>query len=397
MRRFLRAAFLANWRMTLYIGLICLPATMIAAVGIYFVCTRIPGMARAEGARVTREYRKSVERLLKNPELGNVTTNAVPRDRRANRIGRVPWGRFADGGRTIVWYQTFRNVPVEPTDGRAWKDNAAKTRRTSRRIKEWHTLAVPTVEKFPYELVFYGWGGFILLVLVGLTFLAVRYFVRFVRERDDFLAATAHDLTTPLVGMRLMIGRSDEEARRLNERMLLIVNNIKDFLRLGGRRREPVRTRFDLAAACREAYELFAADYEDSEGGPVVFDDSRLGGVPLETVADETMTLQILWNLFGNDLKYAAPYGGVTVRFFRTGQQAVVEFADEGQGMTPRQMRRAFDRYYRAKTVMETGKGGFGIGLCTAREFARTMGGDLTVRANAPRGCVFALALPVAI
>ena len=119
--------------------------------------------------------------------------------------------------------------------------------------------------------------------------------------------------------------------------------------------------------------------------------------MPLETVADETMTLQILWNLFGNDLKYAAPYGGVTVRFFRTGQQAVVEFADEGQGMTPRQMSRAFDRYYRAKTVMETGKGGFGIGLCTAREFARTMGGDLTVRANAPRGCVFALALPVAI
>ena len=64
--------------------------------------------------------------------------------------------------------------------------------------------------------------------------------------------------------------------------------------------------------------------------------------------------------------------------------------------MTPWQMRRAFSRYYRAKTALESGKGGFGIGLCAAREFARAMGGDLTVRANEPRGCVFALELPAA-
>ena len=112
--------------------------------------------------------------------------------------------------------------------------------------------------------------------------------------------------------------------------------------------------------------------------------------------ADETMTLQILWNLFGNDLKYAAPYGKVSVRFRNEGKSAVVEFVDEGPGMSKQQMRKAFDRYYRAKTVLESGKGGFGIGLCTAREFARAMGGDLTVRANAPAGCIFALTLPLA-
>ena len=72
------------------------------------------------------------------------------------------------------------------------------------------------------------------------------------------------------------------------------------------------------------------------------------------------------------------------------------EFADEGQGMTRRQMRRAFNRYYRARTALESGKGGFGIGLCTSRESARAMGGDLTVRQNEPRGCVFTLTLPTA-
>lgn len=84
------------------------------------------------------------------------------------------------------------------------------------------------------------------------------------------------------------------------------------------------------------------------------------------------------------------------MRFRRAGACVCVDFADEGQGMTAWQRRRAFDRHYRARTVLTSGKGGFGIGLCTARAFARAMGGDLTVRANSPTGCVFTLALPAA-
>jgi signal transduction histidine kinase len=62
--------------------------------------------------------------------------------------------------------------------------------------------------------------------------------------------------------------------------------------------------------------------------------------------------------------------------------------------MTKRQQKKAFDRYYRSRTVLESGKGGFGIGLCTAREFAEAMGGTLSVRSNTPKGCVFTLELP---
>ena len=82
------------------------------------------------------------------------------------------------------------------------------------------------------------------------------------------------------------------------------------------------------------------------------------------------------------------------VSFGADGGFVRVEVSDEGPGMEPRQMKRAFDRYWRAATALQSGKGGFGIGLCTAREFARAMGGDLSVRANVPRGCVFSLALP---
>jgi magnesium-transporting ATPase (P-type) len=110
-------------------------------------------------------------------------------------------------------------------------------------------------------------------------------------------------------------------------------------------------------------------------------------------IVTKSMLVQILWNLLGNDLKYAAPYGSVKAVFSRCGGRVRLELADEGQGMTKRQMKKAFNRYYRSRTVLESGKGGFGIGLCTAREFAEAMGGSLSVRANDPKGCVFTLEL----
>ena len=132
-------------------------------------------------------------------------------------------------------------------------------------------------------------------------------------------------------------------------------------------------------------------------GEPDGADVAVTGPSDVRARADPTLTVQILWNLFGNDLKYAAPYGRVLVAVEVRGDVVAIAFRDEGKGMTAAEMRRAFDRYYRAKTVLVSGKGGFGIGLCIAREFARAMGGDLTVAPNRPRGCVFTLTLPRAV
>ena len=345
--------------------LISLPAVMLVGAVAYFLIDKVPQFERNEAKRVQQEYReKAVE--AKEAGLGEAFDfEKVDYKKRNLKDKREPLGYE----RNLVWY--FKG-------GKAYR------------------LAVEPVEKFDFKAVFYPIGVLVSLLFVGMTSFGVRYFWKFVKSRDDFLAATAHDLTTPLVGMRMMIGRADGEAKRLNERMLLIVNNIKDFLKLGGKRRQPELKPVDIAALTKEAYQLFAADYEDSESGAVAFDCGRLQSTAVDVLADETMALQILWNLFGNDLKYAAPYGKVAVRFAQEDRFAKVEFVDEGQGMTPRQMKKAFDCYYRAKTVLQSGKGGFGIGLCTAREFARAMGGDLMVRPNDPKGCVFTLFLALA-
>lgn len=345
--------------------LISLPAVTLVGAVVYFLVDKVPQLERNERKRVQQEYR---ERTLEAKEKGA----GEEFDFEKSGLKR---GVFKDRRESLgfehdfIWY--FK-------DGKAYR------------------LQVEPVEEFDFGAVFYSIGILISLLFVGMTAFGVRYFWKFVKSRDDFLAATAHDLTTPLVGMRMMIRKEDEEIKRLNERMLLIVQNLKDFLNLGGRRRKPELKPVDIVALTKEAYQLFAADYADSESGDVTFHCTPTPSTyTFFVLADSTLTLQILWNLFGNDIKYAAPYGKVTVRFVQEAGFVRVEFVDEGQGMSPQQMKKAFDRYYRAKTVLESGKGGFGIGLCTAREFARAMGGDLTVRANEPKGCIFTLSLPL--
>ncbi len=350
--------------------LICLPAFLLCGLGVYFLVNEVPRIVRNERSAITREYRQVAKDILAktDAELDYVGSREGKGWRMTGRIDGMKWGvADAPQGR-LVWIEregVVRGVRVEE------------------------------IEEIDYERIFVIGISVSLAVLLLMTFVCARFFLRYAKMRDDFLAAAAHDLTTPLAAARYLIGKDDESVRILVERMLCIVENIKDFLRRGGKRREPNDSTFDFMKTYEEAYRLFREDYRDAfDGADVAVETVGFGeGEACPVRADETMTLQILWNLLGNDLKYAAPYGAVRVRIEKESQFVIFTLIDEGPGMTARQMRRAFNRYYRARTVLQTGKGGFGIGLCTAHEFAKAMGGGLSVRKNQPTGCCFELRL----
>lgn len=370
----------------------CASTLVVSLTGVLFLVRDVPDIVRDERLRVFTESEAAAKRMREEPDLADFT-----------------WRR---GQGVVSGVAEYGEYPADM----AWKDWNPEG--GTKRKDMWGWRAVPggrlvwarglgqasdvvyarfaAIEERNWALFFGLSVPAFLVILAAVTVLGIRYFFDYVRTRDDFMSATAHDLTTPLVAMRNLIGVDDGEARNLNERLVRIVCNVRDFLVLGGRRRPPERERFSLLAAYDEAYALFREDYRDLFGGDDVAREVAVdcadGG--LEVVGDRTMTVQIIWNLLGNDLKYAAPFGRVRAAFSRSGGFARIEFIDEGKGMSRYEMSRAFDRYYRAKTVLESGKGGFGIGLSTSREFAEAMGGSLTVRANSPRGCVFTLSLP---
>lgn len=349
-------------RTFLYSSLIALPAVIIMTLlGVWGV-KELPRLQKAEPRRISMIYRSYAEEL--KDTKGDYEGPRKKGWRQRGKIEGKGWGYVIEGDACEVW--------LTKGDGAY----AAKN--------------VPIETEIDYYLLGGLIGGAIFLFLTLFTSFAIYGFIRYWKERDDFLAAVVHDLKTPLAGMKLFIGNNDEEVRRLNDRMLRLVKNLTEFLQRGGKRKAPETAEFDLLKAYEEAYRIHRLDFEDLMEGGIK---NRSSLKELKVKADELMTVQILWNLLVNDLKYAAPYGEVEVDFFKEGDKAVMELRDFGPGMTRYQKRRAFDRYYRAKPAMASGKGGFGIGLCTARDFARAMKGDITISDNIPHGCIFRLSL----
>ena len=385
-----------NFKLIRSVACLCVPTAVVIALAVRFYIMDVPRITEGERKRVASECEEVANGLLEDPGRADF---AWRRGAGVEKGGEAYARLFPS---EMTWKDWPTRGPVKKRERWGWRkvpEGRIVWVRDTRRGGDDDVVygRLTHIEPVAYKMMFICFGGFALFVLVGITLVGAKYLIDYVKARDDFMSATAHDLATPLVGMRFLIGRDDVEAKNLNERMIRLVENIKDFMRLGGRRRSPVPVEFDLKRAYDEAYTLFWEDYRDLFDGrdvevvlPPADDPST------RVVADETMTVQILWNLLGNDLKYVAPFGSVKVVFRREGGRVAVDFVDGGKGMSRRQMAKAFDRFYRAKTVLESGKGGFGIGLCTAREFAVAMGGTLTVRANTPRGCIFTLTLPAA-
>lgn len=364
--------------------LLALPTALLLAAGAAFLAGYVPRLVAHERQWAYDEAKRTADDLGKNKasapivwEQGKgVVTGGDEWGKRfpakmtwkdwdskgAKRKAKM-WGWKDVNGVRVVWVRDGKTVYARPTD----------------------------LSETNYGLFAWIFVPLLLASISALTVFTIYNLFRYAKSREDFLAATAHDLATPLVGMRFMIGRDSREAAILNERMIRIVRNISEFMRLGGKRRyrqEP----FDLHKAFGEAYSLFAADYRDMFDGNDM--EVEAVGDDFTVVADELTTVQIIWNILGNDLKYAAPYGKVKVRLSCDSAQARIDFIDEGPGLTPSQRKHAFNRFWRARTALESGKGGFGIGLCVAREAALAMHGSLTLSANTPKGCVFSLSLP---
>lgn len=374
-------------RLIRYCLMLALPMAALVVLGAVFLSTGVSQIVTNERERVEAEARRVVDEMRRGERLPSFVweygAGVVEGDR--SQAGEFPpamlwkdWEASSFRKGSAMWGLKRRHGT----------DEAVVWVRDGRRVY----AATESISETDFATMFWVFGPLLMLSVVFVTLSAIASVYSYAKSRDDFIAAAAHDLTTPLVGMRHVIGKDDEEAANLNERMIRLVENIREFLSSGGRRRVPRKEVFSIGKAFDTAYRIFAADYAEEESGPV----EVIGGKNIEVCADEDLCTQILWNLLGNDLKYAAPFGRVWVKFETGGRFAKISFADEGQGMTRKQMRRAFDRYWRAKTVLASGRGGFGIGLCMSREFARAMGGNLTVAQNEPKGCVFSLTIPLA-
>ncbi|MCX8017524.1 MAG: sensor histidine kinase N-terminal domain-containing protein [Rhodocyclaceae bacterium] len=196
--------------------------------------------------------------------------------------------------------------------------------------------------------------------------------------QQRFIAAAAHQLKTPLTGLKTQteLALRETDCVQLNEYLQRIAAGVDravhlthQLLRLARAEasHETLETMevVDLASLAREvtARCVPRALARDIDLG---FESDGAGERGAKIYAASLLLCEMLDNLIDNAIKYTPPKGRVTVRL-RLGALPILEVEDTGIGIPQQDRARIFERFYRA---LGTDAEGSGLGLAIVREIA---------------------------
>jgi two-component system sensor histidine kinase BaeS len=118
---------------------------------------------------------------------------------------------------------------------------------------------------------------------------------------------------------------------------------------------------------------------------------------PTTITGDPDRLHDLVANLLFNGVSYNRPGGTVAVDVRSDGQWADVRVRDSGIGISPVDLPRIFDRFYRAAPAREREPAGAGLGLALARWIATAHGGSITCSSEPGRFAEFLVRLPASV
>jgi len=222
-----------------------------------------------------------------------------------------------------------------------------------------------------------------------------------VTEIKEMTDNIAHDLKSPITRIRgvaevtLTAGKSPGEYENMAastieecDRLLDMINTMLLISKTEAGVDKLSREEIDLCGLVRDACELFLPMAED-KGLTLSCDVAGEWHVN----GDTRMIQRMLANLLDNAIKYTPPGGNVNVSVSENNErEAVVTVKDSGIGISPNDLPRIFDRFYRCD--LSRSEPGIGLGLSLARTIARAHGGDITATSSPNQGSSFTVTFP---
>ena len=218
------------------------------------------------------------------------------------------------------------------------------------------------------------------------------------RAQERFIADAAHQMRTPLAGLRTQLEyalrqRDPQEVQASLERIRHSVERashvISQLLSLARSQSEtpPAYELVDVDALLREVTQEYVAQAL-AKGIDLGFEGadrpSWVDGNPL-------LLHELFANLVDNAVRYTAAGGKVTARV-RGREFVVAEVEDNGIGIDEKERELIFERFYRAPGTEAAGSG---LGLPIVRSIAAQHHAAVQVRGNAAeRGSVFTVVFP---
>jgi signal transduction histidine kinase len=250
-----------------------------------------------------------------------------------------------------------------------------------------------------------GESGLLLLIIFISSIFLYRFIQlerRTAREVKNFWERSAHEIKTPLTGIKAFLQNLKNREYRTEE-LLQYVDLALTQVEKQEQRAENVLSGYQLERQKRPpglkgiALIPFLSEYFKKTVLHLTEANIQLRFEGLKSVmvkADEYRLGVILDNLVDNALKYGMPGLILEVSIREEKKRAVVAVKDNGPGFPSQLKENIFHAYRHASPDLPEGKRGAGIGLYISRQLARSMGGDLHAESRGPgKGAVFLISL----
>jgi signal transduction histidine kinase len=237
------------------------------------------------------------------------------------------------------------------------------------------------------------------LALAGIVASLIGRQVRLSRLKSDWTATVAHELRTPLAGMRALVEtlidgryRGQEQAQEYirliakeNERLTRLVENFLSFSRMERKKVVFERSRIDPRQVVDRAAALVSGKFTANGHRFSV----EVSGNPPEVFADADALVTVLLNLLENAFKYSGSEKVIALRCGARGGRVRFEVEDNGTGIPVHARRRIFDRFYQVDRRLSRGTSGCGLGLSIVKYIVEAHGGVVRVESEPGSGSRF--------
>jgi len=260
------------------------------------------------------------------------------------------------------------------------------------------------------QIASYVWVGVLAMsVVVILALLGaglIRRQAAVAQLRNDLLANVTHELKTPLSSMRLLVDTllqshplHEETARQYlqliaaeNVRLSRLIDNFLAFSRI-----ERKKQVFNFAAVPAGVIveSAAAAVRERFAAAGCRFALQAAPGLP-RVVADADAMVTVLVNLLDNAWKYSGDDKQILLSARAENGNVLFAVKDNGIGLSPRETKRIFKRFYQVDQRLARTGGGCGLGLSIVQYIVAAHHGAIRVESQPARGSTFIITLPAA-
>lgn len=228
-------------------------------------------------------------------------------------------------------------------------------------------------------------------------------FTRTEEVRNDFVANVSHELKTPVGAVSLLAealesSADDPEAvRRFAKRMhkesarlAALVQDIIELSRLQSANVAQQGRPVDINTVVSEAVDRSQLPAETKNIQLVVG-----GRTDAMVYGDQDLLVTALRNLIDNAIRYSPENTRVGVGVRAKDGLVAIAVTDQGEGLSPEDQERVFERFYRVDSARSRHTGGTGLGLSIVKHVISNHGGEVTLWSQPGQGSTFTMRLPV--